>query len=353
MESISLPAILVILSMGLFGGNTMSYAQALSIESELSAVENVQIEDHWASGQFSSFEGKDNIRINYASFSHNSNNKRIIIVPGRSEGYLKYKELSFDLFNHGYDLHIIDHRGQGISERMAADPHKGYVKQFDDYSEDLNQFISLVSLNSDKKTFLLAHSMGGAISSRYFQQYDHNISAAVLASPMIAVSSGGIPLWLAKGVINTGNTLNDWFSKSPWYFLGQGPYSPTPFEKNQLTHSEIRYQIFSDLYQQTSELQLGGVTFHWLAQALKANSDIFAHIDKFTVPTLVLQSGADTIVDNQAQDDFCQALHQVNNQSCPGGKVVRIEGAYHELFFEQDKMRNLAIEQVLTWFDSH
>jgi lysophospholipase len=340
-------------SFELFWGNTMSYAQPLSIENELNSAESQKIEAHWARGNYLSFLGKNNVRIHYASFTQDSHKKRIILVPGRSEGYLKYKELSFDLFNQGYDLHIIDHRGQGISERITADPHKGFVNQFDDYSEDLNQFVTLTSQESDKKTFLLAHSMGGAISSRYLQQYDHNIAAAVLASPMIAVSSGGIPTWLAHGIINGGSKLNNMFSDTPWYFLGQGKYASTPFEQNQLTHSEIRYQIFKDLYQQTPELQLGGVTFQWLAQAIQANKDIFTNIDKLTVPILVLQSGSDTIVDNQAQDDFCQVLHQVNQSSCPDGKALKIEGAFHELFFEQDKYRQPAIEQVIKWFESY
>ncbi len=354
MSNITLPTIILILGSGIFWGSAMSHGQSLTVDSELMAAQKVQIAEHWQNGEFSSFTGKDNVRINYASFTNDSHRKSIILVPGRTEGYLKYKELNFELFNQGYDIHIIDHRGQGISGRMTQEPHKGYVKHFDDYTEDLQQFVTIVSQKPNQKKYLLAHSMGGAIAARYLQRYqDHNISAAMLASPMIAVNSGGIPLWLAQGLINSGDALNNLVSDEPWYFLGQGNYAATAFEQNQLTHSQIRYQIFSELYQQTPELQLGGVTFHWLRQAIKANHDIFADIDKLTTPTMVLQAGADTVVDNSAQDSFCQALHQTYSYSCSNGKPIRIEGAYHELFFELDQYRTPAIEHVLEWFDSH
>jgi len=344
--------VLFCISVLVFSGiSTMTKAQP-NIAQHTKAADD-QISAHWNKGEFSSFQGVDDIRINYASFVNESHQQCIVIVPGRSEGYLKYKELSYELFQHGYDIHIIDHRGQGISERIASNRYKGYVKSFDHYSDDLHTFISQVTKQQCKNTYLLAHSMGGAISARYLQRYPNDIKAAVLASPMIAINSGGIPAWLASTIINAGDMLNRFVSDQPWYFLGQSDYQPGNFESNHLTHSEQRYQVFNQLYQQTPELQLGGVTFTWLAQALQANNDIFGHIHALTTPTIVLQSGGDTIVDNQAQDDFCQALHQAHPASCAEGKPILIETAYHELFFEVDEYRKPAVEAVLSWFNQH
>ena len=331
----------------------MTYAQQFTQESELKEAHETRIAEHWNTGTFSSFQGKDNVRINYASFTNAKHQQCIVVVPGRTEGYLKYKELSYDLFSQGYDIHIIDHRGQGISERIAENAHKGFVNQFDDYSEDLNTFIQTVTEQQCQKTFILAHSMGGAITTRYLQLYSHEIAAVVLASPMIAINGGGIPRWLGKLIIGTGSTINHWVSDQPWYFLGQGDYQPSPFEGNGITKSDVRYEIISALYDNHADIQLGGVTFPWLAQALKANEDIFKDIEKVTPPLLVLQSGADPIVDNGAQDEFCKQLHQTHMHSCPGGKPVVIQNALHELFFEQDKYRQPAIEQVLNWFNQH
>ena len=87
------------------------------------------------------------IRINYATFIHNEVQESIVLVTGRTESYLKYQELAFDLYHQGYNVYIIDHRGQGLSQRLLKDNHKGYVKIFDDYAHDLKQFIDEVVIN--------------------------------------------------------------------------------------------------------------------------------------------------------------------------------------------------------------
>ena len=326
----------------------------LTTEEQLESRYDNEIRAFWQQGLFSSFAGIDGIKIRYAQFSRVTNQQCLVIVPGRSEGYLKYQELAYDLSQLGFDIYIIDHRGQGLSERMLADQHKGYVSQFDDYSADLNTFVNeVVSNECQKDIFLLAHSMGGAISARYLQLYPGKIKAAVLASPMIAINSGGIPTWLASAIINTGDGLATLFGQDSWYFLGQGKFEQTPFEDNQLMQSETRYKIFTDLYKQQADLQLGGVTYRWLSQALAANENLFADIAKLNTPVQVLQAGDDTVVDNQAQFDFCAELNQSFGGSCPGGKPFVVAGARHEIFFETDALRQQGIEEVMRWFIEH
>ncbi|GHE89657.1 alpha/beta fold hydrolase [Thalassotalea profundi] len=311
-----------------------------------------EIDAFWQTGIFSSFIGVDNVTINYAQFATDINAECIVISPGRVESYIKYQELAFELHQHGYNTFIIDHRGQGLSQRMSANKHKGHVVTFDDYSHDLATFINQYvnkSCAQNIKPILLAHSMGGAIATRVLQLYPDLVKAAVLSSPMFAINNGGIPLWLAKALIHSGALLNKVISNEPWYFFGQGNYNPKSFADNRITHSKSRYQRFVNRYQLQPKAQLGGVTFQWLAQALKVNADIFNDISKINTPILILQAGEDTIVDNAAQDSFCELLHQQNESLCQTGKPIRIDGAYHELFFEQDKYRQQAINTTLKW----
>ncbi|NMP30523.1 alpha/beta fold hydrolase [Thalassotalea sp. M1531] len=332
--------------------STETHALSLSTERDLNVRYQNEISAAWQQGHFSSFKGMDDINIHFAQFVSEERKQCIVLVPGRSEGYLKYQEFAFDLTNQGFNLFIIDHRGQGLSDRMLSDKHKGYVASFDHYSDDLHQFIeTIVKPQCEKQLYLLAHSMGGAISARYLQRYASPVKAAVLASPMIAINSGGLPDWLAEFIIHTGNTLSQWLANEPWYFLGQGSYQHTAFGENQLMHSKLRYQLFTELYQQHPELQLGGVTFHWLEQAIKANKDLFSDIEKLKTPTLVIQAGSDTIVDNHAQNEFCQQLNSHFAYSCPSGKPIVVENARHEIFFESDEYRQQGIAQVLDWFN--
>jgi len=342
-------------------------------ESQLANRYNDEIADFWLQGEFAHFSGVNAARINYAIFNHNEANmksdnetdrKCLIISSGRSEGYLKYKELSFDLFNLGFDVFLIDHRGQGLSERSLKNPHKGYVESFQYYVDDLATFIdNIVSPHCTDngkihKPYLLAHSMGGAIAARYLQDHPDSIQAAVLSSPMLGFISGGIPEVVAESLIKATAKINHWFDDTPWYFIGHKDYvqksdAQNDFVGNPLMHSELRYQQFNQLYSETPAIQLGGITTKWLTESIAALETIFANIKKITTPTLVIQAGDEKIVNNQAQDDFCQQLHQFQPQSCPNGKPLVVEGGYHELFFESDIYRQQALTAVVEWFDKH
>jgi lysophospholipase len=331
-------------------------------ESELSARLSTEIKQFWQQGYFSSFSGVDKIRINYATFTHCKNQENLVLVTGRSESYLKYQELAFDLYQQGYNIFIVDHRGQGLSQRLLNDGQKGYVKKFDDYAEDLKKFIDEVVLESvtnnasktpTKKPHLLAHSMGGAIAVRMMQLYPLSVKSAVLTSPMIAVNYGNIANWLAQGIIYLGDFFNACLAAEANFFMGQTAFNDTPFAENELSQSTVRYQVFVELYQKNKEIQLGGVTTHWLKEAIIAKKNIFADLAKLTTPILVMQAGNDTIVCNKAQNTFCQQLHQYQQQSCPEGKTFTVDNALHELMFEQDQYRSPALKKALQWFDTH
>ncbi|GAA5135634.1 alpha/beta fold hydrolase [Thalassotalea piscium] len=312
-----------------------------------------EIESYWQQGTFATFQGIDEIEISYAQFITNPQGQCLVISPGRTEGYIKYQELAYDLAKQGYNIFIIDHRGQGLSQRMASNTHKGYVKNFDDYAHDQATFIQqhvLPHCLPNTKPLVLAHSMGGAITVRVLQLYPDLVKAAVLASPMFAINLGGIPSWLAKGLVNTGVMLNNLFSSEPWYFIGFGDYQEVSFADNLLTQSEQRYQGIINNFQKQPSLQVGGVTFQWLKQAFQVNNDIFNDIHQLKTPILILQAGNDTIVDNATQDEFCTALYQQNKRLCPDRVPFRVDGAYHELFFEQEKYRKQALNTTLNWF---
>lgn len=316
-----------------------------------------EITTFWQLGLFDSFLGANDVIIHYAIFLHETNSAdpvnfpAIVVVPGRCESYLKYHELIFDLYHQGYNVFILDHRGQGLSGRLLANPNKGYVTNFQDYVNDFRYFIEQIVIeHASTRPYLLAHSMGGAIALRFMQDSPNAIKAAIIASPMLDFYTGIAPQILMKKLLNANLTLNNAISDSPWYFLGQKDYVPIDFTKNRLTHSKRRYQTTLDLYTDNKTIQLGGVTCHWLMQSIQAQKDIFANIHKLTTPIQVLQAGSDLVVCNKTQDDFCRQLHAIQPQSCPSGSPASIVGAYHELFFERDEYRNSALRQSIAWF---
>lgn len=334
-------------------------ANEYNVESKraLTAKKELAIADFWKSVQHASFKTDGKISIAYVTNFKRPEKPFIVIVPGRSESYLKYQELAFDLDNQGYDSVIIDHRGQGLSARLTPNRLQGYIEKFDHYAQDLNQLLNSVLPEQypqhNKQAYMLAHSMGGAIALRYLQLYPNKIKALTLSSPMIAISRGGTPNWLAKSLIKTGSALNRLLSNSPWYFFGQNDINKSAFEENYLMHSAARFERFQALYKAQPELKLGGVTFNWLEQAIINTDNLFIDIDKLPLPIQMLQAGSEHIVDNDAQLSFCQQLYKANKKACPEGKPVVIDGAYHELYFELDQYRDTAIDKTIAWFELH
>ncbi|MFM5881167.1 alpha/beta fold hydrolase [Aeromonas sanarellii] len=338
---------LPLLALTLFsaGALAVNHAVPLTTEHEVPALYQQTLPDFWRQHAVEgAFKGKDGITIRYAALRQAKVDRAILIVNGRVESYLKYQELAWDLWRQGYSLYLIDHRGQGLSGRMLADPEKGYVDQFDDYVVDLKQFHDeVIAADKPAKLFLLAHSMGGAISARYLERWPDDIQAAVLSSPMMGINLGGLPKWLAKGLAATMGRVGGWFGEAP-YGPGQGPYEDHGFADNELTHSEARYQAFRQVYAQHPQIRLGGATAHWIHQGIAGSDAAVADAGAIKTPLLVLQAGDDSVVDNAAQDAFCA------NARCEGGKPLRIEGAWHELFIEADPQRQVALNATLAFF---
>ena len=341
------PLSLSLLALTLFSAGALAVTNTypLTSEADVPTLYQQTLPDFWRQHAVEGeFKGKDGVTIRYAALRQAKVDRAILIVNGRVESYLKYQELAWDLWRQGYSLYLIDHRGQGMSGRMLADPQKGYVDQFDDYVLDLKQFHDqIIMADQPAKLFLLAHSMGGAISARYLERWPDDIKAAVLSSPMLGINLGGLPKWLAKGLATTIGTVGGWIGEPP-YGPGQGGYQDHGFADNELTHSQSRYQAFRQLYEQHPQIKLGGATAHWIYQGITGADAAIADAGAIKTPLLVLQAGNDSVVDNAAQDRFCTLAN------CEGGKPLRIEGAWHELFIESDDKRQPALTAMADFF---
>ena len=343
MKSLSIP----LLALTLFSAGALAVTNPylLTSEADVPTLYQQTLPDFWRQHAIEGeFKGKDDVAIRYAALRQEKVDRAILIVNGRVESYLKYQELAWDLWRQGYNLYLIDHRGQGMSGRMLNDHDKGYVDQFDDYVVDMKQFHDqIIMADKPAKLFLLAHSMGGAISARYLERWPDDIRAAVLSSPMLGINLGGLPKWLAKGLATTIGTVGGWFGEPP-YGPGQGPYQDHGFADNELTHSQSRYQAFRQMYEQHPQIKLGGATAHWIYQGITGADAAIADAGAIKTPLLLLQAGNDSVVDNAAHDAFC------TKASCEGGKPLRIEGAWHELFIESDDKRQPALTAMLDFF---
>ncbi|MDO6685482.1 MULTISPECIES: alpha/beta fold hydrolase [unclassified Agarivorans] len=324
----------------------------LSQEHELDTVYPEKIDPYWQKhAQPASFTGVNGLNIHYVKVTAETPNQQAIVVsPGRTEAYLKYDELAYDLAQQGYDVFIIDHRGQGLSDRESARHQPGDVAQFQYYVDDLAQLIEQQVLSQTySHRFILAHSMGGAIAAHYLQQHPGIFNAAALSAPMFGINLGLVPKLIATSLAATMSRLEHSLQRGPYYAVGQSNYKHCGFNNNHLTHSEARFKQMQQVYLSYPQIQLGGPTNRWLHQSFTAMQQIIEHAKSINLPLLLLQAEQDSIVTAAAQRAFFKAMTSSNDQ----GQFKIIAGSRHEILFERDTLRNPALNNILAFFAQH
>ncbi len=292
------------------------------------------------------FDGKDNVKIAYTVYPSNTEKERgaIVFVPGRSDPFYQYCETFYDLRNSGYTIYAMDVRGQGLSGRLLEDPQKGFVKHFGDYVTDLETFVdTIVKQSPHEKLYLLAHSTGGAIGTRYLVKHQDTFNAAVFTSPLWKLNTGNIPEPVAYTMV-TGSIA---IGKGADYGPGQGHYDPSSVDPATASWSRSaeRVQATNRMLLSQPELILGGPTNRWIHEVIGTTWAVQWDAKKLTTPILVLQAGQDSFVRTEAHQKVCSAA-----KDC---RVITYPDAFHFLFIEKDEVRGPAIQSTVEFMNAH
>ena len=264
----------------------------------------------------------------------------VIILHGRNECIEKYFETMGELADRGFATATFDWIGQGGSDRTYKDPHKGYVRDFNEYVADLGQFMTDIALPDCRAPFyILAHSTGSLAAILAAPKMGNRIRRMVLMAPLLGLS--GMPLG-HSGIRRLSGFLR--FIGLGGMYLGGGPRprETKPFLGNKLTSGEKRYRRNSRLYESHPDLALGGPTATWVNASCRAIDTVTRPDFKMQIqiPTLIIAAGGDEIVSNKAIEQFVRGLRT--------GALVTIDGARHEILQEQDFYR----DQALAAFDA-
>jgi lysophospholipase len=290
-------------------------------------------------GKTDSFIGFGGVKICFHEIQRGRKDA-ILMLPGRTEPFLKYSELVFDLDELGHDFYLMDHRGQGLSDRMLEDGHKGYVEKFDNYIEDLDMFIKLKKLNEKyENVYLVAHSMGAAIALWHQIKKGNSFSRMVLSSPMVEIITGaGSPYYVKQfmklqGLIGNGSS----------YSLGSGKGKvDVPYKNNRVTRCPLRFEMARNLELENNKLIMGGTTNQWVLESLKVGEKIFKNKSKLKkIPMLMFQAGKDLYSEMDRQNRICESL-----DVC---RKVFLPQSYHEMFQERDSIRNKVIDETMSF----
>jgi len=270
----------------------------------------------------------------------------LVMVNGRSESWLKYAPLYRELNRAGYTVYPYDHRGQGLSPRLATgNPQIGYVDDFSAYSRDLGLFLNEVRRREGRgrsgRIYLLGNSMGAAVIVDFLSGHpDHGIDKVVLCSPMFWIKTDPWPKPVARFVLGALHLAGKGASYAP----GEGDASPTePFERNRVTSSRERWTAILQFRKNHPEALTGGASVDWVIRALDHTPRIRKEAGRLGPETLILEAG---------RDSFVIPFHPPETASHSGPQIIVFPEGRHELLMEREAIRNEALRAILSFLES-
>ncbi len=261
----------------------------------------------------------------------------VFLFGGRTEFAEKYFETIGDLLGRGFAVATADWRGQGLSDRLLDDRHKGdrrkgHVDDFASFDRDLGAFMSDIAPAFPKPWIGLAHSMGGQILLRGAHDHPEWFAGLVLSAPMLGLRFASPTVERLTRALVTYGTLAGLGSR---YVPGGTAKAAdeVAFADTVLTHDERRYAIFQALIRAEPKLGLGAVTFGWLAAAFRsmAMTSGPAYLAGIETPTLIVGAAEDALVDRAALQRAAAGM--------PNADLVIVDGARHEILIERDEAR--------------
>ena len=270
----------------------------------------------------SSFEGARGTQIYYQTWRPSGKSKAIVVINhGIGEHSARYAHVAEHLARFGFTVWACDLRGHGKSGGK-----RGHVDSFDDYLIDVAQLTRIARDHfPGVKAFLLGHSLGGLIASCFAERYPTELDGLVASAPALKeiMKVSIMKILLAKALTNIMPTFS----------------TTTGLDPNLLSHDQevVRKYVEDPLVHKV-------VTARWFTEYRRAQSETMQGAGKITMPCLIIQSGADGIVDPSATNEFFKKIKSSD-------KTLKIyEDFYHENLNEVGKESVLG--DIDTWLSA-
>jgi lysophospholipase len=248
----------------------------------------------------------------------------ILIVHGLAEHSGRYQETAEYFSASGWAVYACDLRGHGLS---PDSPKSGrvHVNRFSDYFNDVDALLGLAKNNHDDlPLFILGHSMGGLISIAYALSHPGRLDGAIISSPALGTHPEFKPPLLLKLLVSILSRL------APRLLVDSA------LDVSAISRDPNVVQDYID-----DPLVSRKVSARWYSEIMKAMKRVHDQAASLQVPMLLMQSGADRLVDPGAPRQWADAA--------PDSLVelVTWEGLYHEMLNEPEKDR--VRTRILDW----
>jgi len=242
----------------------------------------------------------------------------LLVVHGLGEHSGRYMNVVNHFAPLGYAVYALDHIGHGKS-----DGAREMVDRFADFTDTLAIYVKMVKgWQPGKPLFLLGHSMGGAIATYYLLDRQAEFDGAVISAPAIKVDDS-----VSKVTIALSKILSRIAPKMGVLALDVNGVSRDPAVVAAYVADPLNFQ--------------GKTPARLAAELLSAMVRITAEAGKISLPLLVVQGGADALVDPAG----AQMLY---DKASSADKTLKIyDGLFHEIFNEPE--RDVVLGDVAGW----
>ena len=237
----------------------------------------------------------------------------VALVHGYAEHCGRYGGVARTFADAGAAVYAYDQRGFGRSGGRRA-----YVDTFDQYLDDLDDFLGFVrSQASAGPLFLFGHSMGGLVALKYVLDWRPAVAGLMLSAPALEVNPDLAPLVrrLAQGLGRLAPTL-------PTVRSPEGALSRDPAVIEAAQNDPLSFH--------------GRIPARTGAELLRAGADVRGRLEELARPFLVLHGTADVL----AEPTWSRRLY---DRAAATDKTLHLyEGSYHEPFHDYDRDKVLA-----------
>lgn len=268
-------------------------------------------------------KASDGIQIYWQGwFPQTPNSKTLVIAHGLGEHSGRYKNLVDYFVPLGYTIFAADHRGHGRSGGR-----RGHINRFQEYYEDLHRVVQHVQKHQpNSQLYLIGHSLGGLIAIHYALNYPETLHGLIVSSPALQLKMK-IPAVKAA--------LGKWLS-AIWPTLAMA----NGIDINDLSHDTDNVEQY-----RTDPLVHNRASTRYFTEFLDAMDAALAGAGNLKLPLLMLQAGADPIIDPAGSQDF------FNRVTLSDKELIIYDDFYHEIFNEVDRQRVLT--DLEKWLEQH
>ena len=263
----------------------------------------------------------DGMELFYQYWQSPEHRANLIITHGIGEHSGRYRHVVNFMQGKGVTIIAGDHQGHGLSAGK-----RGHVKQFHHFARDLEVIRqTTLSIQDNKPTFLLGHSLGGLIAIDHLINGPQDYYAGVIfSSPAFGINVP-VPAWkyLLARILNfimPSFTMANGINPDD---LSRDRNEVEIYKKDELVHDRISVSMFLTM--------------------LKVIDEVHKRAGEVTLPVLLMLGGNDKVISTDEALKLYSLLGTVDKKQyiCPISN--------HELFNEIDRTHNL--EEMWLWIN--